>query len=797
MPSHMAARLMNVTNRQGIQSYNIGTLSTRPGYADRPDYQLRGKADANEFSFSSRMFAKFFPGVAGTNSGKEVDFTGSGSNDLTINTAATDSKIYEFTISGGSPTVDFTGSGLNDLTANTAPTDGKIYEVVISKGLPIVEFAGTGNNDLTVNDPENIDGVYLITITYVDVLYSETLFKWSKDGGTETTDVHITGEPQTIGAISITFAAVMGHVVDDTFTIQADEFGWASGGVTGGTNIVITGAEQTIGTTSITFAAITGHTVGDKSSIYRVDEFDWTSDGITGNTGVAITGVEQTIGGASGPTITFAAIPGHMVGDTFTVEPQDSGFTQPAKILRLAGLAGTSVFQKYNKVTGLWEAITSNLKGLWYPQSIIYDVPDGPYFCWVDPQSGLHVYDGVTDTVQAIPKYDDGSGAYTGNITGALWLAQVDGRLIVAGNWTDNGQSNVLYYSSSGKSAQWESHNGGGALPLYGNDGSQVKRITGLTVLHGELIVFTEDGRFVISGIGTTNQVIENYPGYGCFSGKCIVRVRNRLYWWGKDGGYEWNGNEPIEIGQPIMPELFALKVWGSFKFFGFTYEDQWWTCVKRRDGGYRNFVFDFITRNWFVSNIPMTAAWSSLTGLVDNGFLYFASPEDARTDAELAGGEKAAYYKHYIYGVDPLNKYQPVYADKVIGDADARTGTGIAAYWIGGRLDFDNILMKGYSLLHARIGTAPSSTLTESSFTAARIAYNLDDDTTFSHTLDFTQAADTPYHALSFAGVDDIENVTYGTLLQLKLDVVGTKRLDLKKVYAEYNLKPITAHET
>ena len=637
IPTHMASDIMNMTNRQGIQSYNIGTLSTRPGYAGGPKYQLHGYPDTNQLTHRSRLFAKFYPGQTTEGLGSVVVYDGVGA-----------------------------GGGLSDCSVDTVDTMDKTFVLTIAAN----------------------------------------------------------GTP---------------------------------------------------------------------------DTFDWTQNGVSGGTGEGITGAAQAVG-TTGLKVKFDATTGHTVGDKFTIDPISTSQYSP-KVLKIAGAAGASSFQYYDPTTdsgsggGTWTNITAagytqgSILGLWYPESIVYDVPAGPYFCWVDPVNGLHVYDGTTDTKQAVPKYNPPGGSITGNITGVLWLAQIDGRLVLSGNYVDASQRNVIYYSAAGDYTKWESHTGGGQIPLYADDdeNSQTRNITGIVTLHGQLVVFTNDGRFVVSGIGTTNQQVLFYPDYGCVSGKTITKKKNALYWWGKDGAYEWNGNEPLEIGQLIMPELYTLSLMASGTFFSFEYEDQWWTCVRRKDGGYRNFVFDFATRQWFIFNIPMVAAWSSNTGLLDAGYLYFASPE-------AVGGK----YYHYIFGVDPLTSHVAVYADKVTGAAGARTGTAIASYWTSGRMDFDDIFTKNFWLLHARIGTANSTSLSgNGSFTSARVSYNLDDGAGFSDHLDFTTSASTPYHALSFAGTGDVENPTIGTLLQIKINVSATKRLDLKKVFIEFRPSAIMKNET
>jgi hypothetical protein len=172
-------------------------------------------------------------------------------------------------------------------------------------------------------------------------------FKWSKNGGTgwDATAVVITAAAQTLTeGVEITFAAKLGHTLDDywdfdahcsttgslVFTGGFDTFKWSkNGGSTwDATAVTITTAAQTLTEgVEITFAAGLGHTLDTHwdadafcstvtSPVFTgtYDSFQWSKNG--GSTwdddDVAITGAAQTL--TEGVEILFGAKTGHFTG---------------------------------------------------------------------------------------------------------------------------------------------------------------------------------------------------------------------------------------------------------------------------------------------------------------------------------------------------------------------------------------------------------------------------------------------------------------------------------------------------
>lgn len=489
-----------------------------------------------------------------------------------------------------------------------------------------------------------------------------------------------------------------------------------------------------------------------------------------------------------------------------TISEGEDGFTGAPQVIKLAGASGNSFLHKYNHITGGWEEIPAigyqkgKIRGQWYPQHIVYGLPSKPYLVWADCTNGLHVYDGEVDVKYNIPKYTNSEEA----ITGLAWLEQLDGRLIGAGNFLDAGEGLIVYYSAVGEPDKWQSHQGGGSFPIYIADSrsgaSPPRCIWGLATLHGMLIVFTEDMRYVVAGIGTANQAVRDFPGCGCFNGRCIVKYRDRLYWAGKQGVFEWNGNEVVNIGEDIFNDFYNLDFLATHKVFSFIYEDQWWINAKRKNGTYVNYIYDFPTGRWYVWNIPMCAAFSTYSGFTDMGLLYFASPEDARTAEEKAQQDPPVlpYYKHYLFGLDDLNGRVAVYADRVRGDAASRIGDPIEWHWTTGKIGCGHPeLWKDFKGLAIRLGTAQSEPLPGGGrFHSAEIKFNLDDESDFTRSLSMRQVTQTPFYRLAFHGADG-DNRTDGHFLQLKLSGASTRRLDIKRVYVEYSILGVPEHET
>lgn len=498
--------------------------------------------------------------------------------------------------------------------------------------------------------------------------------------------------------------------------------------------------------------------------------------------------------------------------------------TNAAQVLRLVQLAANDTQTKFQYTLGaqdplnpgklLWVDIApgTSLKngddvpapvGGYYPQYITLGLPT-PKFCWVDLENGLHVYDGTTDVAQAIPKAGGG-----GNITGALWLEQMDGRLIVSGNWIDAGEGCRIYYSGINDTTAWTSSGGGGVTTVYASDSrtgdTAPVRITGLATLHGMLVTFTEDMRYITAGLGTTMESTRSFPGEGCWSGKMISKYKDRLYWWGKDGAFEWNGGEVVRISDKIYGKKFLLTLLSAHKWFSFVYKDQWWTCVKLKekdlkadgttwtgDHKWRNFIYDFKTEQWYVTSVPMCAAFSSMGGLTDSGKLFFASP------VGIVNGQSTDY-KTYCYGFDDVDG-KLTYADNCSGTAGARTGDDITTWWETGALDFESNNLKRFEKLQVRATFTNSPNLATSPVTYARAQFKRNATGTYM-SLDFPSTLSKPYFDLGFQGTEnpaspDNENNCLGHTIKLRWDVVGKRRIMLSKVFIDVTDLGITENE-
>ena len=84
-----------------------------------------------------------------------------------------------------------------------------------------VVFTGLGLNDATSGGSHSgtADTIYTITI---DGISSTNTFSWFRTGGSTTSGVAITGSSQTLdNGVTITFAAVGGHALNDQWTIKA------------------------------------------------------------------------------------------------------------------------------------------------------------------------------------------------------------------------------------------------------------------------------------------------------------------------------------------------------------------------------------------------------------------------------------------------------------------------------------------------------------------------------------------------------------------------------------------------
>jgi len=262
--------------------------------------------------------------------------TGSGLDDCVsggafTGNADTDYQIKIDAIAAIAAASQTTGIGLNDCTSGGA-FSGNTDLTYIAKcdavrAIAAAVITGAGLNDCTSG------GTYtgpsdLTYVVEIDATGTPDTLQWSKDGGStwEATGVAIVGGAMALdNGVTVTFGATTGHTLGDLWTIECtvDTFTWSDDG--GGTwdtaGVSMTGAAQTLNNgVELTFAAVVGHTLNDAWTIAAtVDTFKWSNDAGSSweATGVSLTGSAQTL--ELGLTVTFAAVVGHNLNDLWNI----------------------------------------------------------------------------------------------------------------------------------------------------------------------------------------------------------------------------------------------------------------------------------------------------------------------------------------------------------------------------------------------------------------------------------------------------------------------------------------------
>jgi hypothetical protein len=311
---------------------------------------------------------------------------------------------------------------------------------------------------------------------------------------------------------------------------------------------------------------------------------------------------------------------------------------------------------------------------------------------------------------QDVPRYDPTVSPATDNVNSLAWMTQgSDGRVYVAGDYFDKDMRLSVAYSAVGTVGvstdptnvnQWTYPNGGVIL-VYAQGPRNMSaplKCTGLAWLDGEVVAFTETGRYIIHNPGTGNETVDFQPGFGCISGKLVTEdpKSGKVLWWDTEGGYSWTGaGNPTRMTKQIFPYVgvLTLKDGGGDdcfdKFFSYVWLNQWITCARVTGGpgittsttagekGYGlniRFIYDFLTGCWWFDDVQQTCV-AIAHGGSDLGQLYFANEIDFNPSG-------AAQYKIFSYGYDEQDSNNAVWMDYVAGTGGSRTGDAIAAIW-------------------------------------------------------------------------------------------------------------------
>lgn len=194
--------------------------------------------------------------------------------------------------------------------------------------------------------------------------------------------------------------------------------------------------------------------------------------------------------------------------------------------------------------------------------------------------------------------------------------------------------------------------------------GEDVQGLVGFAVLRNSLGLLKRSGLWVINGsAGSTGVVLKNIqisqvtsaegiPVGGCVSAETIVTIKDKCYWLGPDGVYEWDGvNPPNNISNDLVAPWFKSdtyfnrsqfsNAWASYNVLRHQYElhlasagntstDQW-------------VAFNVFNRAWYGPHTTAETTPNCGTALLDanglplvatggtNGVIYLGNSANAR----------------------------------------------------------------------------------------------------------------------------------------------------------------------
>lgn len=164
--------------------------------------------------------------------------------------------------------------------------------------------------------------------------------------------------------------------------------------------------------------------------------------------------------------------------------------------------------------------------------------------------SNVYTWDGTTLTNVGIAQNVQGNSI-------AVW----QNRVWIGGYPVNNASGNLtrLFASKIGDPATWATPDGL-TVDIRDRDAAQ---ITGLGVAGGALVVFKARSAYRVNDSATGAYTTID-PAAGVLNHRSVVSVRGRLYTWGADNIYEWNGVGPgVPVGDKILP-LLTSQVGGT-----------------------------------------------------------------------------------------------------------------------------------------------------------------------------------------------------------------------------------------
>lgn len=238
--------------------------------------------------------------------------------------------------------------------------------------------------------------------------------------------------------------------------------------------------------------------------------------------------------------------------------------------------------------------------------------------------STVYTWDGTTLTNVGIAQNVQGNSI-------AVW----QNRVWIGGYPVNNASGNLtrLFASKIGDPATWSTPDGL-TVDIRDRDAAQ---LTGLGVAGGALVVFKRRSAYRVNDSATGAYTTID-PAAGVVNHRSVVSVRGRLYTWGVDNIYEWNGVGPgVPVGDKILP-LFTSQATGATLSGGVLQNRVLFTYSL--SGGSPDALVEYDPQyGWLMQHALADSAANEISSLASDGTTLYGAIQDGNASYSIFSG--------------------------------------------------------------------------------------------------------------------------------------------------------------
>ena len=229
----------------------------------------------------------------------------------------------------------------------------------------------------------------------------------------------------------------------------------------------------------------------------------------------------------------------------------------------------------------------------------------------------------IINGVEPLQEFDGESFTVVEGAPVGRYIAVKDNVMYIAG---DPAHPSRLYYSEIADPTGWKgideitNH-----IEVSTDDGDY---ITGLTVQHGNLVIFKNYKIYILYGTDASNYVLkEMQSSIGCTASRSIVNLFNTLFFLAKDGVYSFDGINVALVSTKIAPEITRILLKEKVQAVG--YNGLYMLSFAEGDSLINNRIlaYDVYKQAWTYFTGIYASCFANFDSV--NGYLYFG---DSRT---------------------------------------------------------------------------------------------------------------------------------------------------------------------